>query len=310
MGGSVRILGTRPLSFASEPTDVEPAVLRLRRSYSVTPPGQLQGQLVRQLRQIQRLLVAEKHSAARLILLEAAAWLSLLLGTVQADLRAYRVADDSIRRARELARGIGQRDLEAWTWETAAWIVAAQGYYLAARHLASAGIEIAPAGGYGLVAVTMQRARISGAMGDAGAAVADLRAGERALARVQESEWVDDHYVVDRAKAAFFASGTMALLRRPAKTIEYAAEVIRANDNPTTRNYWPMRTSNARLEWAAALADQGEEEEAIALAQAALDPLWFRPDTEQRCGVLLARMRDARLKAELQSLLRVSRARS
>ncbi len=76
--------------------------------------------------------------------------------------------------------------------------------------------------------------------------------------------------------------GGPAALRRPVETIEHAAEVVRRSEDPSTRNYLPMRVANARLEWAMALADQGDEDEAFAMARLALDRQWFRPDTERR----------------------------
>lgn len=60
--------------------------------------------------------------------------------------------------ARDLARQIGHLEIEAWTWETAAWIAATDGRQHDARELATQGIELAPKGGYGLIAATMQRA--------------------------------------------------------------------------------------------------------------------------------------------------------
>ena len=135
---------------------------------------------------------------------------------------------------------------------------------------------------------TLQRAHINGAMGDPSATMDDLRAGERALAATGEATFPDDHYEIDPAKARFFASGAWAQLRRPSETIENAAEVVRANEDPKTHNYWPMRVANARVEWAMALTDLGGEDEAAALAALALDPLWLRPDTERRMRALLA----------------------
>jgi hypothetical protein len=64
-----------------------------------------------------------------------------------------------------------------------------------------------------------------------------------------------------------------------------------------------MRVANARLEWAMALADQGEEDAAVAMATQALDPQWTRPDTDRRTRMLLARLRDPRLRAELAGRL-------
>jgi hypothetical protein len=170
---------------------------------------------------------------------------------------------------------------------------------------------VAPFGSHGLVAATLQRARINGALGDEAATVRDLLAGERALAATGKVHYLDDHYLIDPSKAAFFASGAMAALRRPAETIEHAAEVVRRSDDPSTRNYWPMRVANARLEWAMALADLSEEGEAYAMALHALDQQWFRPDTERRTRMFLRRLRDTRLRddlsGELEERIRTSR---
>jgi hypothetical protein len=64
-----------------------------------------------------------------------------------------------------------------------------------------------------------------------------------------------------------------------------------------------MRVANARLELAVARADLGEEDEAAALAEQALEPQWLRPDTERRTRMLLSRMRDPRLRARVAEQL-------
>jgi hypothetical protein len=84
--------------------------------------------------------------------------------------------------------------------------------------------------------------------------------------------------------------------------------VVRASEDPRTRNFWPMRAANARVEWAMALTDLGEDDAAAAMAAAALDPRWMRPDTERRTKTLLARMRDGRLRAGLAARLQESLA--
>jgi len=288
--------------------DIEEAVMRLRRSYSTTPPLELERRVNTRLQQVRRLLAGQISPSARHSLGEAAAWLVLLRGTVQFDSRQHEAAWTSARAAQHLARDIGHRDLEAWTFETMAWMAATDNRQFEAHELASAGITAAPPGGFGLVATTLQRARINGAMGDRSATMADLRAGERALAAAGDAMFPDDHYEIDPAKARFFASGAWAQLRRPAETIENAAEVVRASEDPRTRNYWPMRVANARVEWAMALTDLGEEDEAAALAALALDPLWLRPDTERRMRALLAMMRDARLRSRLADQMHESQA--
>lgn len=52
-----------------------------------------------------------------------------------------------------------------------------------------------------------------------------------------------------------------------------------------------------------ALVDLGVEDEAAAQARIALEPEWFRPDTEKRMRRLLIQMRDPVLRADLTALL-------
>jgi hypothetical protein len=84
-------------------------------------------------------------------------------------------------------------------------------------------------GGHGLVAATLQRARINGAVAQEATALQDIIAGERALAQVGDVSWPDDHYSIDPSKALYYISGTMAALHKPDEVIEHAAEVVRQN---------------------------------------------------------------------------------
>jgi transcriptional regulator with XRE-family HTH domain len=278
--------------------EVQGATLRLRRSYSTTRPEELRRRIDERLRQIRELLVRGRPDW-RGDLLESAAWLTLLRSTVLADARNYESAYSAVHGARQLAQELGHGEIEAWTWETEAWMAATDNRQCEALELAGVGISRAPQGSHSLVAATLQRACINGASGDLRATLRDLAAGERALAQTPLSAWNDDHYVIDPSKAAFFASGALAALHLPKETIEHAAEVVRSSLDPGSRGYWPMRVANARLEWAMALADRGEEDEAYALALQALERQWFRPDTESRTRMLLRRLRDPRLRALL-----------
>jgi transcriptional regulator with XRE-family HTH domain len=279
--------------------EIQGATLRLRRSYSTTRPEELRRRTDERLRQIRQLLVRGRPGWRR-ELLEAAAWLTLLRSTVLADVKDFEPAQGAVHAARELAQQLGHRDLEAWTWETEAWLNANDRRDYDARDLAGRGIEIAPAGGHGLVAATLQRARVNGSLGEEAEALRDVLAGERALARVGEVEWPDDHYSIDPSKALYYISGTMAALHRPREVIEHAAEVVRQNEQPATRNYWPTRVISARMEWAAALAELGEEDEAYAMAVRALEALpFFRLGPVQRTERLLRRLRDPRLRQQV-----------
>ncbi|MGI0131052.1 MAG: helix-turn-helix transcriptional regulator, partial [Thermoplasmata archaeon] len=109
--------------------DLQAAALRLRRSYSTTPPDELRLRIDERLREVRRLL-AGGHTEWRSDLLRAASWLALLRATVLVDLRHFEAAETGVRAARELAQESGDREAEAWTWETAAWIAATDGRQL------------------------------------------------------------------------------------------------------------------------------------------------------------------------------------
>src|SRR5207244_12686318 len=96
----------------------------LERAYSTTPPGELKERIDVRLRQIRRLLEGETRSPRRRQLLEAAGWLALLRATAQADASQFEDAHTSLYVARDLARRLGHTDLEAWTYETGAWMAA------------------------------------------------------------------------------------------------------------------------------------------------------------------------------------------
>jgi transcriptional regulator with XRE-family HTH domain len=299
---ALEILGLDP-GDVPDLEEIQDASLRLRRSYSTTRPADLRRRIDERLRQIRELLTRGRPQWRR-ELMESAAWLTLLRSTVLADVREYEAAASAVHTARGLAQKLGHRDLEAWTWETEAWMTASDGRDYDARELASRGIDVAPVGGHGLVAASLQRARINGSLGEESEALRDILAGERALARIGDVEWPDDHYSIDPSKALYYISGTMAALHHPRETIEHAVEVVRNNENPATRNYWPTRVISARMEWAAALADLGEEDEAYAIAHRGLeDWRWFRLGPEQRTRRLLRRLRDPRLRFQLRDEL-------
>jgi transcriptional regulator with XRE-family HTH domain len=162
--------------------ELESAVTRLKGAYSTTPPDELRDRIDVRLRQVRRLLEGETRSPRRRQLLEVAGWLALLRATAQADASHFEDAQTSLYVARDLARRLGHTDLEAWTYETGAWMAATDRRQRAAFDLADHGAQIAPVGGYALVAATLQRARISGALHDEKASIRDLLAGERAIA--------------------------------------------------------------------------------------------------------------------------------
>jgi hypothetical protein len=143
---------------------------------------------------------------------------------------------------------------------------------------------------------------MNGLLRDVEAAQRDLDLVEQAMAKAGEPEFPDDHHSIDQPKSRYFGSGAMAAAGRPREAIDYAREVVAANEDPRTRNWWPVRVADTRMEWALALVNLGEEDEALAMARRAADPKWWRPDTAWRARLVISRMRDPVLRAELSAL--------
>jgi transcriptional regulator with XRE-family HTH domain len=284
--------------------DVQAAVHRLRSAYSSADPTDLHRGVRDRLTQVGHLLPAESTASRRRSLLEAAAWLAVLDGTVLADLRAREAAEDCVLTARRIAQRLGHSEIVAWTYETAAWMAVTDGQFPYALTLVEAGIGVAPRGGFGLVAALGQRARIHACLGEERGVIRDLREAERALAAVGDPPDPADHYFSGPGQAIYFGARAFARLGRPVETIEHAAEVVRLSQDPAQQQYCPTRALNARLEWAAALAKLGEEDATYAKALEDFDPIWWRPGTTQRTRSLLVSMRDPRLRTALAEQLR------
>jgi hypothetical protein len=119
--------------------DTMEAVDRLRRSYSRTPPDSLKQAIESRLSLIRRLLGGRLRLGQRRELLDAAGWLTLLLGTVHFDLDEIEPAHAWRRVALLLSREVADRELEAWCWETPAWFAFSEQRYRDAVELALTG---------------------------------------------------------------------------------------------------------------------------------------------------------------------------
>ncbi len=265
-----RAAGTFELARHATASDVDPAsvenvqqaVERLNRDYSTVEPAVLLARVQQRLWQVDQPVRGRVTLAQYRDLLEAAGWLHTLLAALHYDLGDREAADVSRNAAFYLGRESGNIEIEAWAFETPAYITLFDGRARDAVDLCVAGQRVAPPTSWVFVALNMQEARAWARLGDRRAAEKALLRGTAALDRLPEPENPDNHFVFDRAKFAYYASTTYAWLGMPKHTERYAAQVIRNSGDPHSGHYWPGRMRGAHFDLGLALAKRGRPDEA------------------------------------------------
>jgi transcriptional regulator with XRE-family HTH domain len=267
---------------------IEAAALRLRRSYSRTPPVVLGPQIDTRLRAIRRLLRGNLRSEQRRDLMAAAGWLALLQSTVWFDRsdreQAWLYRDAALRVAQEL----GHAELEAWCWETPAWFALLDHQYRDTVEFSQAGQRIAPPTSSVYTAVYMQEARACGRLRERASAITAITEAQRSIDRLPIPEHLDDHYVFDPAKVDFYAATCFLWLHEPHRAEQHARQVIAASSDPNGGNYWPTRVGSARMDLGLALAQRRQFDAAAYEATLAFDSPFVRRSTLARGKELLA----------------------
>jgi transcriptional regulator with XRE-family HTH domain len=263
------------------------AVDRLRRSYSRTPPTTLIVALQSRLQALRKLLDGRLRLGQRRELLDAAGWLSLLLGTVYFDIDQSEPAHAWREAALLLSQEVGDLELQAWAWETPSWFAFAEQRYHDSVELAERGQGLAP-GSSVEVALYLNAARAWARLRDTSAALEAVRRAARVLEPLTTPEHLDDHYVFDPAKSDYFVGTTYALMGESfAKTAEHHARLFIAQAGIVgSRNYWPVRLSSARMDLGFALAQQGRIDEAAGEAAEGFQAPMLHRGTLRRAGEL------------------------
>jgi transcriptional regulator with XRE-family HTH domain len=261
------------------------AVDRLRRSYSRTPPTTLILALQSRLQALRKLLDGRLRLGQRRELLDAAGWLSLLLGTVYFDIDQSEPAHAWREAALLLGQEVGDLELQAWAWETPSWFAFAEQRYQDSVELADRGLALAPQSSVA-VALHLQQARAWARLHDNSAGMAAIRRSAAALEPLTTPEHLDDHYVFDPAKSDYFVGTAYALmgLARPAE--HHARLFIAQAGLVGSRNYWPIRVSSARMDLGFALAQQGKVDEAAHEAALGFDVPILHRGTLRRASEL------------------------
>lgn len=268
-------------------SDLDAAVLRLRRSYSTTPPHVLASQIGARLTAIRRLLGGRLTLSQRRDLMADAGWLALLLGTVWFDRAAREPAWSYRNAALHIAQELGHAELEAWAWETPAWFALMDGRYRDAAEFCQRGQSVAPRSTV-LVALNAQEARARAKLGQRHETIEAIGRAEELIEQLPPPDDLSDHYTFDPAKVDFYAATAFLALDEPTRAEHHARSVIAASSEPGSPNYWPTRVGSARMDLGLALVQRHEIDLAAHEAGLAFDGPFVRRSTVVRGTELMA----------------------
>jgi len=201
-------------------------------------------------------------------LLVCAGWLFLLGGCVEYDMGWKGAAETSRVAALQIGRETGHGEIQAWSWEMAAWFALTQGRTGDIAAYVDAGQRI---GGKNSVIVQLEAhlARAAARMGDSLLVERVLDSGYTKLSRMPKPHNPKNHFVIDPDKWAFYAMDSYRLLGDDIHATANAQEVLRLGQGANGEELMPMRMAEARLTLSVSAARSGELEEAVTVAESA-----------------------------------------
>lgn len=265
---------------------LDQAVDDLASSYATTPPAELLDRVRAHLGYVGGLLDGRATLAQRRRVVVAGAWLSLLAGTLHVDLQQQAPAVARLRAADSLAREAGHDAVRAWVLETRAWQVLVLGDHRRAVELSRGAQQLAPAGSSVAIQSTAQEGRAHARLGDRRATTHAVRTVNRMACPLPTPDRPEHHYRYDPGKATSYTATTLSWVGDPA-AVDHAREVIARlapGDVPGGR---PRRLAVARLDLGLALVGQGEVEEAVDSALAAITSGHVAPSNRWRVREVL-----------------------
>lgn len=235
---------------------------RLCRDYPVRSADEL---LVESRRWLDRTLaMADRHLslAQHRELLVQSGWLAALVSCLTYDSGDAAGAEEWREATAQLGRESGHAELVGWSSEIAAWIALTSGRPADAAELAAAGER---AGGTSCVGVQLaaQRSRALALLGDRAGAENAMEHGRNLLERLPAPTRPDHHFVIDPAKADFYALDVYRTLDVREAAAEYAHRVLDYCQLPDGSVRAPMRRSEAKLTLGTIAARNGDLDEAV-----------------------------------------------
>ncbi|GEL18612.1 hypothetical protein [Pseudonocardia asaccharolytica] len=212
----------------------------------------------------QRLTLAQHRDV-----LDAAGWLTLLVGCLEYDTGQARTAEATRVAALELGKEADNNSVVAWAHEMRAWFALTHGRFREVIAAAQAGQDAAP-GRSVAVQLLGQEAKAWARMGNQRNVVRALEKGRVLLDSLPYPERPDNHFVVDPDKFDFYAMDCYRLIGDDKLADMHAREIIRKTTNADGTSNAPMRNAEARLTLGVVAARRGDLAQAAAHGQEAL----------------------------------------
>lgn len=245
-------------------------VNRLCRDYPVRPAPELLAESRGWLDRSLELLERRTSLAAHRELLVSAGWLSALVACLYYDRGQVAGARTWQAVTGQLGTESGHTEITGWSHEIAAWMTLTAGPPTEALIQAEAGQRI---DGTSWVAAQLaaQEARAAAKLGDRATAEAAMARGRRVLDRLPDPTYPDHHFVIDPAKADFYAVDVYRWLGADDQAEAFAERVRAYSERPDGTIRSPMRRSEALLTLGVVAARRGEPDAAVAYGVAGLD---------------------------------------
>lgn len=202
--------------------------------------------------------------------LDAAGWITLLIGCLEYDLDQPRAAEATRVAALQLANEANNVALTGWGHEMRAWFALTKGRYREVIEAAQAGQDAAP-GRSVSVQLIAQEAKAWARMGSQRNVVRALEKGRILLDSLPYPERPDNHFVVDPDKFDFYAMDCYRLIGDDKLAEMHARETIRKTTASDGSDISPMRRAEAEITLGVIAARRGELEEALKYGYKALD---------------------------------------
>ena len=201
--------------------------------------------------------------------LDAAGWLTLLIGCLEYDTGQARAAEATRVGALQLGQESSNAGVVGWAHEMRAWFALTHGRPREMITAAHAGQDAAP--GRSVSAQLLgHEAKAWARMGNQRHVLRALEKGRVLLDALPYPERPDNHFVIDPDKFDFYAMDCYRIIGNDELAEMHAREIIRKTTNLDGSLTTPMRNAEARLTLAVVAARRGDPEQALRLGQEAM----------------------------------------
>lgn len=202
-------------------------------------------------------------------ILDAAGWLTLLVGCLEYDTGQARQAEATRIDALQLSNEAGNAPVGGWAHEMRAWFAITNGRYGEVIEAAQAGLDTAP-GRSVAVQLHAQEAKAWARIGDHRNVAKALENGRRLLDSLPYPERPENHFVIDPDKFDFYAMDCYRVVGDDTLAEMHAREIVRKTTAADGRELSPMRKAEAEITLGVVAARRGDLDTAAQFGEKAL----------------------------------------